>query len=393
MAIVFNDITKIIEIESPATEVTIQELINTVRDWEDELVNIDISQIASAAGKEDLGGGVSVGITMTLLNGWKVKFEDRAGPTYIPCRISGGNLVSSDGSIPYVGSAYVTIGLSASSAATSADSEAIQYSSYGGGVSIDVVNGITGTAYPIGTIETPVNNNIDAITIANIKGFSKIFVIGDLTITTGDDLTDMEIYGQSTYLSTITVDSTAIVNGCEFFDCTITGTLDENASISNSIIQNIDYFEGYIKNSILIGTIVLNGTIATHIIGCSDGIPGLTNATIDMGGSGRDLNLNDYSGGINIKNMNGANKVTLNVNAGNITIENTVTAGEVWCRGVGTLTDNSGVGATIYDNTLTQECIANSIWDEAIIDHVASGSFGEKINKKLLTLSKFLGLK
>ncbi len=83
MAITFNDVTKIIEIESPATEVTIQELINAVRDWEDELVNIDISKVASAAGKEPLGGGVSVGITMTLLNGWKIKFEDRAGPAYI----------------------------------------------------------------------------------------------------------------------------------------------------------------------------------------------------------------------------------------------------------------------------------------------------------------------
>lgn len=37
--------------------------------------------------------------------------------------------------------------------------------------------------------------------------------------------------------------------------------------------------------------------------------------------------------------------------------------------------------------------IADAVWDEDTADHTSSGTFGEKVGKKLLTLTKFLGLK
>ena len=63
------------------------------RSWEDELVNLEVARVADASGKEDLGGGVLVGITLKLLN-WKIKFEDRVSLT--TCVVSGGNLVAVD---------------------------------------------------------------------------------------------------------------------------------------------------------------------------------------------------------------------------------------------------------------------------------------------------------
>ena len=93
MAIIFDRINRIIEVEAPATEVTIQELLDAIRGWEDDQGNMDINHVAEAAGKEDLGGSVFVGVTLKLLN-WKVKFEERGAPTV--CDIYGGNLVSVD---------------------------------------------------------------------------------------------------------------------------------------------------------------------------------------------------------------------------------------------------------------------------------------------------------
>lgn len=380
MAIVFNKLTKIITVESPDTEVTIQNLLNAIRDYEDELTTLDIKKIASAAGKEDLGGGVSVGITMTLLDDWQLAFEARAGPTYIQCKVSGGNIVATNVSGAISPTAFTQVLVTASSSATQSDLSAIQYSSFGGGVSIDTVSGTAGTAYPIGTIESPVNNSTDAITIANSRGFEKLFVIGDLTLTTGDNVTGIEIHGQSPIKSTLTVDPAAVVTDCEFHTCTVTGTLDSNVSMYTCIIENLSYFEGYIMNCIIKGTLTLGGSSTTYLMNCSDGTPGPINMTIDMGGSGRDLMATDHSGGITIKNLTGANKVVLNIDVGRIEIDSTVTAGEVWCRGIGTLLDNSGAGATIYDGVLSQECIADSVWDETASEHLNVGSTGKALD-------------
>jgi len=108
----FDKVNQIIEVAAPDTAVTIQQLINAIRDWEDELVNLEVARVADASGKDDLGGGLSVGITLRLLN-WKVKFEDRTGPDWVDCGVTGGNLVAVDASNqpmnPIEPAAYVTV--------------------------------------------------------------------------------------------------------------------------------------------------------------------------------------------------------------------------------------------------------------------------------------------
>jgi hypothetical protein len=111
MAIVFDKVNKLIIIEAPATEITIQDLINAIRDFEDDIQNMEISTIANAYGKQDLGGGIKVGITLELINNWRIKFQDRAGPDYIKCVVKGGNLVAINqyNNNPICPSAYVTL--------------------------------------------------------------------------------------------------------------------------------------------------------------------------------------------------------------------------------------------------------------------------------------------
>ena len=112
--IVFDKINRLIIVESPTTGVTVQELINAIRNFEDDLVNFDISTIATASGKDNLGGDppLFIGITLKLLN-WKVKFEDRQGQEYIICSVTGGNLLAVDGNNqfmePVEPSSFVTV--------------------------------------------------------------------------------------------------------------------------------------------------------------------------------------------------------------------------------------------------------------------------------------------
>ena len=118
MAIVFEKVNKIILIEAPQVILTIQELINAIREWEAFQVNMDMTQVAMAAGKDDLGSGLAVGITLELLNNWQLKFADRGGPDYTQCVIKDGNLVGGIAGNPIKSSAFTQVKLIQSAAGT-----------------------------------------------------------------------------------------------------------------------------------------------------------------------------------------------------------------------------------------------------------------------------------
>lgn len=92
MALTFDFTNSIIEVPDPQTTLVMQDLINEIRDVEDELTpGMVNNKIADASGKEDLGGGVSTAITVRLLDSWRVRFEARGGPTTEQMIITGGN--------------------------------------------------------------------------------------------------------------------------------------------------------------------------------------------------------------------------------------------------------------------------------------------------------------
>lgn len=118
MALTFDFINSIIEVSSPSTSISLQTLINEIRDEEDELVpSMSYSQIANAFGKQDLSGGVQVGITLVLLDDWKLRFEARSGPNTVACEVTGGNLVAESGN-PIAPSAFTQVTIAQSSSPT-----------------------------------------------------------------------------------------------------------------------------------------------------------------------------------------------------------------------------------------------------------------------------------
>src|SRR3989304_8261752 len=94
MALVFHKVLKIITVEKPQKELTIQDLHDEIRLFEERNPNLEVAKIMNASGEESLGGGVQVGITLELVNDWRLAFEERPGPDEIQCTVSGGNLVA-----------------------------------------------------------------------------------------------------------------------------------------------------------------------------------------------------------------------------------------------------------------------------------------------------------
>ena len=129
-----NDLTinwdlspRIILVAAPSTEITIQDLYDTVRNISSSIDGIDEPEIIDGAGKENLGGGILVGLTITLINA-KIKFADRVVPT--ECSIAGGNLVAVDSNgvaiNPIQYTTNVTVTYAKSSSATMLQEEDIK---------------------------------------------------------------------------------------------------------------------------------------------------------------------------------------------------------------------------------------------------------------------------
>jgi hypothetical protein len=287
------------------------------------------------------------------------------------CTITGGNLVAVDTNgdpiepaLPSVGNYLKT---TSSSSATLQEIAAIQYSSYGGGVSVDITSSFAGTEFPCGTPQAPVNNIVDALSIASARGFTTLYIIGDITIDDAGDYTGMVFVGESMTKSTITIDPVANILGAEFYDAYVVGTLDGNALLNRCKIGTLNYVYGVVENCVLdVGIITLGGSNPANFLDCWSGVPGVGTPVIDMGGSGQSLGLRNYNGGIKLINKSGAESVSIDLNSGQVVLDSTVTDGTIVIRGIGKLTDNS-VGATVdATHLLTPANIADGVLDEIV---------------------------
>jgi len=359
MAIIFDPIDRIIEVEAPATEVTIQELINAIREWEDEQSSMGYTHVVEGSGKEDLGGGVKVGITLKLLN-WKLKFADRGGPNWTTCNVRGGNLVAIDGNgdsmFPIAPASYVTVSLTSSSSATLQELEDIQFSSFQNCVHIDVVNGVAGTDYPIGTPRMPVNNLADAKVIASARGFSCLDIIGNITFFSGQNIDNFEIEGENTMFTTITIQSGVSTNNTEFKTATLQGTLNGFVQIHNCSILTLSGLRGEIFDTAILGNITLagNNTEIVHFYKCWSVLVGVGFVEINMAGDGPALGLRSHIGSVKIKNKTGSAKIVIDFVSGRVDLDSTITAGNILVRGVGYIASNLATGITLNTDGLVE---------------------------------------
>lgn len=438
----WNRSPRIILVEDPSDEISAQDLLDTCKYHEDLPPNIDDEHLVNASGKENLGGGVSVGITLELQNSI-VAFEQRTtsdesgtattadstgtslidtaatfqtnlitpGATIInftdqsvttvieviseteidcypledgtdnqweigdfykifnvdQCEISGGNVVAvddlgaeSDAAMP---TAFTHLIRTSSSSATLQESAAIQYSSYGGGVTVDIGSSYSGTSFPVGTPQQPVNNMIDALSIAQAKGLSAFFILGDITLDDSLNFEQYSFYGESIDKTTFTIEANADVEKCEFYEGTVQGILDGQTKLKNCLINDINYISGYIELCVLGGTVTLGGASDAYFLDCWAGTKKDNPPVVDMGGSGQTLVLQNFNGAIKIINKTGVNdECNISLNAGMVVLDSTVTAGSVNIMGTGALFDYSNgaiVDTSYLVNPLT---VADSVW-------------------------------
>jgi hypothetical protein len=354
-------------------ELNLNDFRLTLKDLEDEIQGINWPKTHNHEPPFQIGG-VELARTVKLVNEYTVTFED--GQYAV-------NLVGANSNVgDRVNVNQVSV-RSANSAGLVHSSD-IEFASFHNTVTVDVAN-ITGraqagTIFPAGTLRQPVDNLADAMVIAAYRGINTISVIGDLTIDGGADYTQMNFVGESIGKTTLTVNSDAIVPECEFYEATITGTLDGNAKLMRCRVLDLTYVYGVVEKCMLgPGTIVLGGSNEAHFLDCWSGVAGLGTPVIDCGGSGQDLALRNYNGGIKIINKTGTDKTSIDINSGQIILDSTVDISaddQVRIGGNGMLTDNStGAGSPNTYGLMSKQTITEITWDIIYID-VANGTAG-----------------
>ncbi len=382
---------RIITVAAPSTEITIQDLLDTCRYLESRQSAMDDARLIDAAGKEFLGGTTYVGLTATLQNA-VIAFEARLGPGWVLCAILGGNVVAVDTTKdpedpdyyidPRMPTAYISVDRTASASATLQEQEALQYSSFGSGVTVNTTSPYTGTEYPVGTLQQPVNNIPDALLIADERGFDKLYILGDITLGSSINIDNFDIVGQGSDRSAITIATGASTEDTTISECALEGDLGgDHIHVVNCEIGDITNFAGHMIRCLLMSTIALNGSGSSHLLDCRSGVAGMNSPTIDMGGDGQNLGVRAYAGGLRLINLNGDSvKVSLDFISGQAILTNTVTNGEIVVRGIALLTDDS-TGANVITSALVNPAtVADTMLDTELSTHTVSGTVGEAMD-------------
>jgi hypothetical protein len=313
--------------------------------------------------------GVTYARFFILINGYTVEFED-GQYTVIS---SGANhnisdfLVENQVALVTQNSAGLTTPVSATDIASAVWSQslaafgigssgrALLLSAYAHAIWIDTARGTAGTLLGTNGIPgNPVNNLADAVVLANALGLRKYMVRGNLTLVSGHD--DWTFVGvgtepvialngqdvQDSYFEAVEVSGDAVNSHFHGHDCTLDGVTNFSGLFNSCRL----------RNSL---SLAPNGTMFAHCVSYVPG--GGSTPVLDLQGAGRTFNLRNYSGGIEIRNMNDAS------NAGSIELKgqvilaasctNVVPANALALRGTATLT-NLGTIAPNVDALLNQ---------------------------------------
>lgn len=317
--------------------------------------------------------GVTLARVIEFINGYVITFEN---DNYAV------NLVGSNNNIADV----VTVNLvqvRSNNSTGLQDLNSLQAASFSGAVAVDLTSSYAGSVFPVGTRAFPVNNWPDALAIAVARGIPRFLVVGSSTLDTGDYSAGYTFTSDNPLITTLTVPAGADISGCTFDSISVTGTFDMNCLWRDcQMIAPMSIYSGIAHNcAFLTGTFTLTSSNEFHMLGCWSNVIGGSTPVFDFNGSGANLGVRGYNGGLNLANKTGAGDVSIDMASGQIIIENTCTAGTIRMRGIGTWTNRTTYTGTttVLDTFIEGAFIAefgHTIFNRQIVVDVVEGASG-----------------
>jgi hypothetical protein len=300
-------------------------------------------------------GGIEYARIIEILAPYTITFDDTGGAWVC-------NLIGSNNNILDRTNLTTTQVRSNNSAGLVQMTE-IQYNTFNGVVTIDAVNGFSGTIYPVGTPIKPVNNLTDAKVIADYRGITTISVVGNLSID-GIDLSGFTFTSKNAVYCSVVLGESAILTGCEIKEVTVTGYLDNGCLLRECYINGLHYFNGIIHQCAFSeAPIVLAGVNPAIFLDCYSASATDANANIDCNNGATPLIIRNWVGCMKVINRNQDNVYScINFN-GSCELDSSITAGGWDMSGTGDLVDHS-TGTAIVDHSklVHGDEIAESVW-------------------------------
>lgn len=324
--------------------------------------------------------GVTLARVVEILDPYVVRFEDG---TY-NINVTGGNSNISDKTIKN------QVGVNTANSAGLQDPFALQAAAFFNRVSVSTSSAYSGTTFPLGTRGFPVNNFQDALLIAGQRGINQLAVIGTAEIDSGNFENGFIFIGDSQETSEVVLGAGAQVSGCEFNNMTISGVLDGVTVLRDCSVGSVGGYNGLMVHCGITGPIVTsnngNGEVA-EFLDCYSEIPGGGPSAFPYldfdGAGGADLIIRGWKGGLGIRNQTRNDFVSsLDVESGRITIDSSVTHGDITVRGSAEIFDNSTGSTTVNDKTL-EALTAGYVWDEILTGatHNIPSSAGRRLRQ------------
>ncbi len=360
---------RIIEVSAGSfNEIDIAEVYSEWKEWvRSDPANAGIERAFRQVGGDPLTDTQNLGSTFFLMNGWRIRpaesdhkltvvgnvFTDPAGDSVF---------------VPTLGSFTVNTETRVSNLVDSSVSR-LDLAQLQEAIFIDTISGEAGTDEGVGTPTRPVNNLVDAKTIAlrdNLRVFS---IIGSVTLN--------ENYSSWKFLGTLSPSlATVNFNGftcnyCVFEKLTLTGEAsNSNISAFDCLIDDVLHVQGSISNSEIIDVTASTTGARLVLHRCS---AYAEESTIDLVAAvNNDLYVHGWSGHLELRNLDVPDEhAHIEMLSGLVTLASTCTDGHVIVRGVGNLEDGSSQD-TVVDRTGLVSPV--TVWDEMMSAHTTAGS-------------------
>lgn len=250
-----------------------------------------------------------------------------------------------------------------------------------GFVRIDTVNGMAGTAFPIGTYKIPSNNLIDALAIADNNNIRKFQLRSDLTIGVGLNIGNKSFETRGIMGTELTFSNGCSADGATFRYLNLQGTLHSNCKllIENCSIGNLENFTGIMNTCAFGQGSEISIGLWAEIMNCQAGGESGNEPEINIGTGS--LNIQKYSGNIKLTGKTGNNKTVASFLPGNIIIDSTCVSGSIQILGIGEIeADNSGDNCHVdLDAVISRSSISESVWDEPLVFHTNDETTGHAL--------------
>lgn len=391
----FDGINKIIQINNGVVDITAQDCYSEWKEWVLIDDNSKFDQALKYVGGDPLPGSKKLGITYFIMNGWKIRPYSGNHTLNVD-----GNLYSEDGSSPYmsvVGSYNVMVINAVSSLVDSTVQQLpeIEQSSFNDVVTLDVNNGIAGTSYPIGTSLSPVNNLTDAKAIASVRGFSTINLLSDLVVQTGESIDELTI--QSDNWLSVTIEPNVTSDNTEFKRVSLYGELGGFWNIVNDCwVYDITNFCGWLRGGSFVNIELAPYTIDSagqsffdNVLPMYPNIP----ATLKMN-TDTSVSFTNSSDVYKITNMTSGSVLSMGIGRGVLIVDSTCIGGDVIVTGLGEVINESAITVDM-SNLINTNLTTESNWSYTTSGNAFAdiNSVGYYLKNKVLSVSKFLGLK